>query len=659
MRYNLSDVELLFQDNTNWALACLADPYAESKNKLLCEVSKILTNIVKFSETEKQSVVDAASRLALSLRGSADINIIVKICTDRIFYSYQVADYRRGIQYCQVVLELATESGDINIERRAHAAAGLIFTAVCDFDLACFHFDVALTLARQLADKSLECSVLSNIVILLIAMGLYRDATKVALKAISYGSNTGPLAELQLYNALSILKCGQLGRDHTDLRQYYLLACKRNSCPTVYREEVIKAYFEYHRALYLIDMGKVTRACSLVDRAIEKCTNFSNLRIEALLCTAKALCDFARKTPSRTISARRTLRRLTRKTSRLPTHHEDVLCALVKVYAGVILKNGRNLGLEYAHRLRQYILEVKQVKFCSLVGNCSASAVTASPITIEPTETIRRWLATGDDYFGSVEPDSKNSVETAHDQLSLVGEDLARLRTNSVEVELRSGAFDVAENWAVAAEFSLEGTGRHCFRVGKLSSAIALASGYCKEESMQIELATRLHDIGKIAISEMTLRKSALLNDEECFAVMEHTTAGARFLRLSSDATLQRAAVIAESHHEWWNGCGCPHGLRGEEIPIEARICAIADTYDELTNPGPEHAAWSHEAAVRQMLTMGGVQLDPGLVHLFLKVIEKDAGTERRIAEAISKSMELNQLARAKRRLYETLELVE
>lgn len=659
MPHNLSDVELLFQDNTSRALVLLADPDRESRNKFLTEVSKILIDIVKSSNTEKQKIVDAASRLALSLKGSADTNIIAKIWTDCTFYSYQIADYQCGVQYSHVALKLAAESTDINVKRRAHAAAGTVFTAVCDFDLACSHFDVALTHAKQLADKSYECSVLSNIAVLLIAMGLYKDATKVALRAISYGSSTASLAELQFYNALSLLKCGQLGRDRAAIRRYYLLACKKTNSVGILREEVIKAYFEYHRTLYLIDEGRITRACSLIDSALEKCTNLSNLRIESLLCTAKALCEFARKTSSHTISARRTLRRLARKTSGLPTHHEDVLCALVKVYAGVILKNGRNLGLEYAHRLREYILEVKQVRFCSLVGNCSTADVATPQGLLEPTETIRRWLATEGDFYKEVELGNNNAVVAVHDQLSLVCEYLTKLRTASVETELRSGAFDVAENWAVAAEFSFDGSGRHCFRVGKLASAIALAFGYCKEESLQIELATRLHDIGKIAISEMTLRKSILLNDEDCFAVKEHTTAGARFLRLSSDSTLQRAAVIAESHHEWWNGCGYPHGLRGGEIPIEARICAVANTYDELTNPGAERVAWSHKAAARQMLTMGGVQLDPGLVNLFLRVIEKEGGAERRVADAISKSMELNQLARAKRRLYETLELVE
>ena len=233
------------------------------------------------------------------------------------------------------------------------------------------------------------------------------------------------------------------------------------------------------------------------------------------------------------------------------------------------------------------------------------------------------------------------------------------MRESVTEERFRTGAYAVAENWALAAEFSNDSSGRHCFRVGKIVSAIALSLGISPESCLEMEFACRLHDIGKIVIDEKIGQRQRIYDDDGHGSLTDHTTAGARLLGCSSDPILKIASGVARHHHEWWNGCGYPDGLRGEAIPLEARICAIANAYDEFVYPGFTHSAWSRKQAVEQVCAMAGVQLDPNLVPSFLKAVRMDAATSERVADEVDRSMERNQLARAKKKLFETLELVD
>ncbi|MGI9025361.1 MAG: HD-GYP domain-containing protein, partial [Burkholderiaceae bacterium] len=148
-----------------------------------------------------------------------------------------------------------------------------------------------------------------------------------------------------------------------------------------------------------------------------------------------------------------------------------------------------------------------------------------------------------------------------------------------------------------------------------------------------------------------------VLSDHQ--SIIDHALAGARLLSSSVEPIFKIASAVAMHHHEWWNGCGYPQGLKGELIPLEARICAIADTYDTLTHPEPGIAAWTHKEAVQQICAMAGVQLDPNLISPFLQALEGAGALKERVAIEVDQSMERNQLARAKRKLFETLELVD
>ncbi|OBR65142.1 two-component system response regulator [Paenibacillus oryzae] len=178
-----------------------------------------------------------------------------------------------------------------------------------------------------------------------------------------------------------------------------------------------------------------------------------------------------------------------------------------------------------------------------------------------------------------------------------------------------------------AAEYRDDMTGDHTQRVGTLSGVIAERLGLPKERASLIRLAAPLHDIGKIGIPDDILLKPGRFAPEEFERMKSHTTIGSSILDGSSFGILKMAQVIAMSHHEKWDGSGYPLGLQGEEIPLEARIVALADFYDALTHERPYKRAWTPEEAMVEITKQRGKHFDPRIVDAFIGLLgESNAG---------------------------------
>ena len=182
-------------------------------------------------------------------------------------------------------------------------------------------------------------------------------------------------------------------------------------------------------------------------------------------------------------------------------------------------------------------------------------------------------------------------------------------------------------------------TGDHLDRMSLYASTLALA--LTREPQYRhvvtpafvrlIEVSSGLHDIGKVGVPDAILRKPGALTDDERLTMQTHTTIGGQCLqnierRLGSSNFLQMARDIAMCHHERWDGTGYPIGSAGEQIPLAARIVAIADAYDAMSADRVYSAARPHEQCVAVIQTEAGKQFDPSLVAVFLKV-------ERRFSE--------------------------
>ncbi|WP_292439578.1 HD domain-containing phosphohydrolase [Methylophaga sp.] len=177
---------------------------------------------------------------------------------------------------------------------------------------------------------------------------------------------------------------------------------------------------------------------------------------------------------------------------------------------------------------------------------------------------------------------------------------------------------------ARAGEYRDEGTGNHVIRMAKYSRQIAEALGkFSKEECDDLEYAAPMHDIGKIGIPDGILLKPGKLNEYEWDIMMTHTTIGHAILSDSQSRYMQIGAIIALNHHERFDGKGYPNGLKGEEIPLIARVVAVADVFDALVSARPYKQAWGSDEAVAYIQQQAGTHLDPECVDAFVSRLDE------------------------------------
>lgn len=163
---------------------------------------------------------------------------------------------------------------------------------------------------------------------------------------------------------------------------------------------------------------------------------------------------------------------------------------------------------------------------------------------------------------------------------------------------------------------------QHSIRVSQLCEAIGTALALSNDDLHELRIAGLMHDIGKIIVDDRILEKPGNLNDLEWDEIRRHSETGYRII--SSVNELSSLAKYVLAHHERWDGKGYPHGLVGEEIPLAARIIAIADAYDAMTSARPYRSALSREAAIEELKRNAGTQFDPDIVKVFAEIVSTE-----------------------------------
>jgi len=184
------------------------------------------------------------------------------------------------------------------------------------------------------------------------------------------------------------------------------------------------------------------------------------------------------------------------------------------------------------------------------------------------------------------------------------------------ELELEDARSDALRSLWVASGYRDNGTGWHVMRMSNFAQAIAKAMGLSEAQRELLYIAAPMHDVGKIGIEDAVLRKPGKLTPEEYEVMKTHTDIGVTILN-GKDALIAAARDIAGSHHECWDGSGYPRGLKGEQIPLLARICTVADVFDALTSTRPYKQPWSVEAAHDWIMAESGKHFDPAAVRAF------------------------------------------
>ena len=309
-------------------------------------------------------------------------------------------------------------------------------------------------------------------------------------------------------------------------------------------------------------------------------------------------------------------------------------------------------------KVRQKTVSLQHIPFIILSAN-SENQTKREALKLGATDFLSKPVDPSD---LTVRVQNALTVKRHHDHLINHAAELekqVRIRTEQIEKSREQ----IIHCLARAAEYRDNETGEHVIRVGKYCSVIALQLGFAPSYCREIELAAQLHDVGKIGIPDSVLLNPGKLSHEEFDIMKTHCGLGTQIMEPLADSEGQRvrrhadmggfimdgvdspmlelAAIIARTHHEKWDGTGYPNQIKGENIPIEGRICCVADVYDALCSERPYKPKFPIKKCLEIMLSERGTRFDPIVLDAFFDKIAEieeirkkydDTGKVREIA---------------------------
>ena len=213
---------------------------------------------------------------------------------------------------------------------------------------------------------------------------------------------------------------------------------------------------------------------------------------------------------------------------------------------------------------------------------------------------------------------------TSNDELTDVSEsfNVMAVKIKDVLNELIEQQDSISENFATILSNKSGESGNHVKRVSEYSAILAEELGFSKNEVHDIRIASMLHDVGKIMVDENILHKPGKFTDEEYKIMQQHVVFGGQLLKGVPGNIMQLGAIIAEYHHERYDGNGYTKHLKGDEIPKEAQITSVADVFDALVSKRCYKGAWTIEEAYNEIVNQSGKQFAPDVVEAFVRRFE-------------------------------------
>jgi putative two-component system response regulator len=442
----------------------------------------------------------------------------------------------------------------------------------------------AIEIARQLNDVTQESALWLNAGVANYYSAHYADAVACYQKAIELAADrpdTQGIRQSALSNiAVAALHLGDVGRGLNAIRQ----VIHESEVPESAAELLMQAHHEHHYTRLLLEVGLVEQARARAQLAKDAAARSHSPRADVLAAIAEGLTEI--HAGNADIGLTRLKRAVERARAQMPSMLHDALAALIK-------------GYETAGQPDAALVYLREVKRLHQDGR-------EAQVLMHHGQYLRR-------IDQSLDADAHDTLEmhqsTLRDQLS--DRDLMRSRTSMLEQQ------------SVAAELHDDTTGEHCYRVGRMSSILAREYGVDEHTCFLIDLAARMHDIGKLAVPDAILLKPGKLTPEERAIMETHTTAGAELLAKSNVPQMYVAEEIARHHHERFDGNGYPARLKGSMIPLAARITALADVFDALTHVRPYKHAWTIDESLTEIASLRGKHFDPELTDLFLALVPR------------------------------------
>jgi putative two-component system response regulator len=586
-RRSYSQPQDFLSGRTDEVLAVLREADPQTREAALCTLAGFIRAMqAKSADDSTVTVAEHYGRIFRDFPGAEQRTVQIEGLLDVCRLLYRCSSPARAVHFARAALERARTLGQPDLHWRAANACGAYCLKQRDFAGALALLEEAYEVADTHGIGDGRLTVLCNMATCLQDAGYYARAIELNRRLLSdrkcgIGDTKVEWVAAALTNLVQChLVLGELPQAVSSGEQ----AAKVFEAAGPRSNPLARYQFESFFNAALLESGRALEARERL-RQLRDENLPSNPHAQVLLSLTQGLCEVFSGCGDIGISR---LEQLLPRSRQVGWCVDDVLRALIRAHekAGDL-----RLALEYVDQL-------------------------ALTFSATRTRELHRQLAQiQQEVLGELDPDSHAEV--------LLGDQAANLRVKSFNQLVAERERTLLENWAVAASLIDDETGRHCFRVGRLCHLMALRLGYDEAWAETIEMAGRLHDIGKIGINHQILLKPSMLTEAERIIVRKHPVIGAEMLSKSSHPGARLAATVAMAHHERWDGTGYPKGLRAEAIPIEARIVALADVYDVLTTGRPYKKAWPHQMAVDELRFMGGRQFDPNLVSVFIELVDE------------------------------------
>jgi len=522
-----------------------------------------------------------------------------------------------AVEPIALAVMLAEQSDDHARLRRALSIQGLILTATRNTPDALRSLMRALDLAEQMSDQTGIAAAWVNIAITFFDATLYTDAR------LSFQRAGELAASLPYDRTIAALRARALhGAAVCDLYLHEYLkgidACKSAADllrePQDREQELVRALIESTYAQLLLALNRVDDANVHAMKAREMAASSGAARAKIAAATVSGLVEVYKGNVDVGISRIVAIRD---QAKILPGSYQDALRASVNAYETAgrpdrALSMNRELMMHVRNLHREAIMQQQQ-------------------------QHLQRLGL----------PDSDTAA------LRVIEDKDEALKQKLEDAAAKQGQF--LEHMALTVELREEDSGEHAFRVAMWAHLLALEHGVDSEEAKRIELAARLHDIGKVVIPDSVIRKRTALSQGERQLIETHAATGADFLVRAKVPYAALAEEIARYHHECWSGEGHPDGISGDAIPLPARIVGLCDAFDSLVHHRPWRPAWRVEEALGHLVRESSRQFDPTLVEQFIPLVRRTYAKHVDVDAYLAQSAQQTPLWTMRRSLVERL----
>ena len=495
-------------------------------------------------------------------------------------FHHQGQNVFSAVEPVALAVMLAEQLDDKPLLRRALNLQGIILFATSNPGDAIRSLVAALEIAQDLNDPEMLAGTWNNLGGAFYEAALYADARESFEQAAGYALGLPKLRGLRGLALSNVALCCLHMREHDEGIGRIKDSISLMPPPSTPAEMLVRVFAEGTYVRLLLASGRVREAAERAQLAKEFAEQARSVRADISAACSEGLVEVYSGLGD--VGLSRGMAALEKARAVKPSLRETLL-ALVQAHE----KAGRPERALALHR--ELTLHIRKAQHDSIVRH---------------QELHLKQIESGNQF-------PEHLLQNKETELS---DEIA-----AQTVGVKQG--DLLEQMALTAEMRDDPTGEHGYRVAKLASLLAKALGQSDDACETIDLAARLHDIGKVGIPDSLMQKPQPLSEGERQILQTHAATGADLLAKTKVSYSELASDIARHHHERWDGNGYPEGISGSAIPLAARIVCLCDSYDALTHEKAYRRAFCSDEAISEILRLRELQFDPHLVDVFVPMV--------------------------------------